>query len=75
MTALALPSARPETSQATQDEQSRAIAEVQAAVVVAQQCPRDMARAARSSASSRRSINSWMALLMIFCVLPIRAGD
>lgn len=45
MTALALPSARPETSQATQVEQSRAIAEVQAAVVVAQQCPRDMARA------------------------------
>lgn len=31
--------------QATVVEQSRAIAEVQAAVVVAQQCPRDMARA------------------------------
>ncbi|AHY26960.1 hypothetical protein SEA_NAIRB_44 [Mycobacterium phage Nairb] len=32
-------------SQATTIEQSRAIAEVQAAVVVAQNCPRDMARA------------------------------
>ncbi len=32
-------------SQTTQIEQARAIAEVQAAVVVAQQCPRDMARA------------------------------
>lgn len=32
-------------SQATAVEQARAIAEVQAAVVVAQQCPRDMARA------------------------------
>ena len=33
------------TTQATAIEQSRAIAEVQAAVVVAQQCPRDMGRA------------------------------
>ena len=33
------------TTQATQVEQARAIAEVQAAVVVAQQCPRDMSRA------------------------------
>ena len=33
------------TSQATVVEQARAIAEVQAAVVVAQQCPRDMSRA------------------------------
>ena len=33
------------TTQATQVEQARAIAEVQAAVVVAQQCPRDMTRA------------------------------
>ena len=33
------------TSQATAVEQARAIAEVQAAVVVAQQCPRDMQRA------------------------------
>lgn len=32
-------------NQITQIEQSRAIAEVQAAVVVAQQCPRDMSRA------------------------------
>ena len=32
-------------SQATAVEQSRAVAEVQAAVVVAQQCPRDMGRA------------------------------
>lgn len=32
-------------TQATQVEQARAIAEVQAAVVVAQQCPRDMTRA------------------------------
>ena len=32
-------------TQATQVEQARAVAEVQAAVVVAQQCPRDMARA------------------------------
>lgn len=32
-------------TQATQVEQARAIAEVQAAVVVAQQCPRDMSRA------------------------------
>ena len=33
------------TNQVTQIEQARAIAEVQAAVVVAQQCPRDMTRA------------------------------
>ena len=33
------------TSQATVIEQSRAVAEVQAAIVVAQQCPRDEARA------------------------------
>ena len=33
------------TTQATAVEQSRAIAEVQAAVVVAQQCPRDLTRA------------------------------
>lgn len=33
------------TTQTTQVEQARAIAEVQAAVVVAQQCPRDMSRA------------------------------
>jgi hypothetical protein len=39
---IALPS---RVSQATAVEQSRAVAEVQAAVVVAQQCPRDMARA------------------------------
>jgi len=40
------PVALPTTiSQATAIEQSRAIAEVQAAVVVAQQCPRDMQRA------------------------------
>lgn len=32
-------------SQATSVEQSRAVAEVQAAIVVAQQCPRDMVRA------------------------------
>jgi hypothetical protein len=38
---IALPSS---VSQSTAIEQSRAIAEVQAAVVVAQQCPRDMAR-------------------------------
>lgn len=36
---------RAEVSQATAVEQSRAIAEVQAAIVVAQQCPRDMQRA------------------------------
>lgn len=32
-------------TQTTAVEQSRAVAEVQAAVVVAQQCPRDLARA------------------------------
>lgn len=36
---------RTEVSQATAVEQSRAIAEVQAAIIVAQQCPRDMQRA------------------------------
>jgi hypothetical protein len=48
MSTVALPSAGrvPGTiGQATAVEQSRAIAEVQAAVVVAQQCPRDMDRA------------------------------
>ena len=39
----ALPSTR--VSQATTIEQSRAVAEVQAAIIVAQQCPRDMGRA------------------------------
>ncbi|OMC12527.1 hypothetical protein [Mycolicibacterium fortuitum] len=38
-------SARPTISQATAIEQQRAIAEVQAAVVVAQNCPRDIGRA------------------------------
>lgn len=45
---IALPSATrtpDRVGQATAVEQSRAIAEVQAAVVVAQQCPRDMERA------------------------------
>lgn len=37
--------ARPTISQATAIEQQRAIAEVQAAVVVAQNCPRDISRA------------------------------
>lgn len=37
--------ARPSISQATAIEQQRAIAEVQAAVVVAQNCPRDITRA------------------------------
>lgn len=42
------PGSRPaHVSQATAVEQSRAIAEVQAAVVVAQSCPRDMAEAER----------------------------
>lgn len=48
-TDIALPSDRRVssniTSQATAIEQARAIAEVQASVVVAQQCPRDIARA------------------------------
>jgi hypothetical protein len=35
----------PRISQATAVEQSRAVAEVQAAIIVAQQCPRDMLRA------------------------------
>lgn len=35
----------PTTTQATAVEQARAVAEVQAAVVVAQQCPRDLGRA------------------------------
>lgn len=35
----------PDTTQATEVERARAVAEVQAAVVVAQQCPRDLARA------------------------------
>ena len=39
------PPALSAASQATLVEQQRAIAEVQAAVVVAQQCPRDLARA------------------------------
>lgn len=55
---IALPS---DVSQATAVEQARAIAEVQAAVVVAQKCPRDMRRAeaemkdvcARTSMASR----------------------
>lgn len=38
-------SAMADTTQATAVEQARAIAEVQAAVVVAQQCPRDLTRA------------------------------
>lgn len=41
----AQPAPRPAISQATAIEQQRAIAEVQAAVVVAQNCPRDIARA------------------------------
>lgn len=39
-------------TQATAVEQSRAVAEVQAAVVVAQQCPRDLARAEAEMAAS-----------------------
>lgn len=46
MTDLAIPAQpRAAVTQATAVEQSRAIAEVQAAVVVAQNCPRDMSRA------------------------------
>src|SRR5574340_597234 len=47
MTDIAIPAAAQprHTTQAAAVEQSRAIAEVQAAVVVAQQCPRDMSRA------------------------------
>lgn len=47
MTDIAVPeAARPSNiTQATAVEQARAVAEVQAAVVVAQQCPRDMSRA------------------------------
>lgn len=45
-------------SQSTLVEQSRAVAEVQAAIVVAQQCPRDMGRAEAEmrSSSSRLSL-------------------
>lgn len=49
-TAVALPAQR--TGQATQIEQSRAIAEVQAAIVVAQQCPRDVQAAMRQMRES-----------------------
>lgn len=42
---LAIQPARAEVTQTTAVEQSRAIAEVHASIVVAQQCPRDMERA------------------------------
>lgn len=44
-TPLAVQPARTDVSQATAVEQSRAIAQVHAAIIVAQQCPRDMERA------------------------------
>lgn len=43
------------TTQVTQVEQSRAVAEVQAAVVVAQQCPRDSAKARDEMLASCRT--------------------
>ena len=77
--AIAL-SARPDLRQAGEDElrgwlHERRVAEVGFPLEpTASERAVAMARAARSSASSRRSINSWMALLMIYCALSIRAG-
>lgn len=63
MTSIAVPSAArtpDRIGQATAIEQSRAVAEVQAAIVVAQQCPRDVASAVqqmRESCSQRALAN------------------
>lgn len=52
MTDIALPSDNNRVGQATAVEQSRAAAEVHAAILVAQQCPRDMAAAIRNMEQS-----------------------
>lgn len=55
MTTVERPAPAPmRISQATAIEQSRAVAEVQAAIVVAQQCPRDVTRALREVEESCR---------------------
>lgn len=71
-TALTLPARPQSVSQVTTVEQSRAIAEVQAAIIVAQQCPRDMLRAwaEMKAACSRLSLAS-----RAFYDVPNRGGQ